>query len=248
MADASPYILKKNFLVSSADVDFEQKLRFSSLTNYLIQIAWQHAEQLKWGSDDLIKHNLVWVLSGLEIELDNYPVWRDTITIETWPKGLNRLFYLRDFNIIDASGKRIGKATSNWILIDVDTRRPKILKTDSKVFEQNLNKHAIENLVQTVRFNGDIEHQTNYTTRFSDIDLNNHVTTTRYIDLMFDTYTPESISENRPVSLVVNFRKEVKFNRNVLMQRSVIKDKTSNFQLISDDPKEMFFLAQLGFR
>lgn len=243
----SKYILQKDFFVSSADVDFEEKLRLSSLTNYLIQIASQHAESLSWGAADLIKHNLVWVLSGFQIEIDQYPNWRDTITIESWPKGVNRLFYLRDYRILNSEGKEIGRASTNWLLIDVDRRRPKLLDADNDVFEQNLDKHAIKALVPMLKFEGEVDKTDKFTPRFSDIDLNNHLTTTRYVDWMFDTYTPGEVSSRRAKTLIVNFRKEVKFNELVLMQRSINTDQGTSFQLISEDGKQAYFQGKLSF-
>jgi acyl-ACP thioesterase len=239
--------LKENYLVTSADVDFQQKIRFSSLTNFLIQIAWKHAEILKWGVDDLMKHNLVWVLSAMQIKLDNYPGWREQVTIETWPKGINRLFYLRDFIIYDSGGKKIGKATSNWILIDVTSRRPKLHQLDDEVFKKNLNRHAIEEIIPSLKFKGQVESETNYITKYSDIDVNNHLTTTRYIDWIFDTYDLEQLKTNPPLGLTVNFNKEVVFGKEVVMQRSEKENNVTHFQLMSQDNGQTHLKAELIF-
>ena len=246
MKENTEYILKKEFLVSSADVDFEQKLRYSSLTNYLIQAAWEHAEQLKWGADDLIKHNLVWVLAGFTIEMDELPLWRDTITIETWPKGLNRLVYLRDFHIYNSKGACVGRASTNWILIDITSRRPKVLRTDSEVFEQNLNKHAIPVMATAIRYATDTEKEVRYITRYSDIDLNEHLTTTRYVDLIFDTFSLEEVSEARPKRLSVSFKKEVKFDSQITISRSVLNKGVRQFQISSEDGG-CHFIAEIGY-
>ena len=244
---STDYQLTHEYLVTSADVDFEQKLRFSSFTNFLIQIAWRHAEQLGWGVEELHKHNLVWVLSGLQLELDEYPKWRETITIETWPKGINRLFYLRDFLIKNNQGKVIGRATSNWILIDIEKRRPKLHQLDDEVFKANLDRHAIADLLPNLKPEGDIENTTGFTVRFSDVDINQHLTTTRYIDWMFDTYTPDQIAKTRPKGLVVNFAKEIKFDQEVNMQRLVESEKITDFRLIHSKENTIFFKARLYF-
>lgn len=247
MEAANKYIISQEFLVSSADVDFEERLRFSSLANYLIQVASKHAEKLKWGADDLLKYNAVWVLSGLQIELDEYPLWRDKVTIESWPKGINRLFYMRDYRILNEQGREIGRASSNWLLIDVDRRRPKLIAADNDVFEQNTDKHAIEALLPMLKFDLNMECEMQLAPRFSDIDLNKHLTTTRYIDWVFDMYTPEDVSKDRPKSMVVNFRKEILFGELVVMQRSIQQNKTTNFCLKAQESEQVYFLAQLGY-
>jgi acyl-ACP thioesterase len=240
-------MLKKEFLVSSADVDFEQKLRFSSLTNFLIQSAWQHAESLGWGVDELHKYNLVWVLSGLQIKLDQFPRWRETITIETWPKGMNRLFYLRDFHVYNPHMEVIGRASSSWLIIDMERRRPRLHNTESDVFQQNINKHAIEDPLPVLKWEGETFKSEINKVRFSDVDINHHLTTTRYIDWMFDTFSPGDISECRPKELIVNFNKEVGYGQQAFMNRANRSGNIEKFQLLSPENNRIYFNAELRY-
>jgi medium-chain acyl-[acyl-carrier-protein] hydrolase len=239
------YIIRRNFLVTSADVDFEGVLRISSLTNFLIQSAWQHAEILGWGVNDLHEKNLAWVLSGFTIKIDKYPVWKENITVETWPKGINRLFYLRDFNIFDDHGNILAKATTNWLLIDIDKRRPKLILHDNEVFHMNPDRHALKEFVPALNFSGDIESLTAYQVRYSNVDINRHLTATGYLDFIFDTYNPGFISENRPKKVVANFIKEVIFGAEVNMLRAKLSENQHFFQLESNDAKNAFFRAEL---
>ncbi len=242
----SNYQYQQTFLVSSADADLNQKLRLSSLTNYLIQIAWKHATSLGWGPDDLMKHNLVWVLSGVHIELERMPIWRDTITVETWPKGIHRLFYLRDFLIFDQDNKPIGKATSSWLLIDVEKRRPRLHEPESEVFSFNQQRHAIEAMVPMVEFDSEASGEYLFQVRYSDIDINHHLTTTRYVDWMFDTFTPEELKDKQVRGLTLNFLKELNFGQKVLMQKQILPNGIINFQLKSEEIDKVFFRGQLS--
>jgi medium-chain acyl-[acyl-carrier-protein] hydrolase len=241
------YIIRRNFLITSADVDFEGVLRISSLTNFLIQSAWQHAEILGWGVNDLMKKNLAWVLSGFKIELLSYPVWKQTITVETWPKGINRLFYLRDFNISDEQGNVFAKATSNWLLIDIDKRRPKLIEIDNEVFHMNPDRHAIKDFVPVLNFTGEAESTTPYQVRYSNVDINQHLTTTGYLDFVFDTYNPDFISKSRPKTVIANFIKEVKFGAQINMLRNKLSESQHLFQLEASDSTNAYFRAELTY-
>lgn len=247
-SDKRQYVFNKDFLITSADVDFEGKTKVSSLTNILIQAAWQHAEQLGWGVDDLAKHNLAWVLSSIRIKIFDYPTWRQTIQCETWPKGISRLFYLRDFNIYDSDNKLLASATSNWILIDIERRRPKLHNLDDEAIKKNSGKHAIEEEITPVKFDGEIESSYEYTVKYSDIDINQHLTTTRYIDIMFDTFSPEQIGNCRAREVKLSFLKEVTYAQNIRMQRhGLCNDNGVKFQLISEKQEKPCFLAELLF-
>ena len=101
------YIFENTFEATSRDADFSCNLRVGSLVNFFIQIAWKHAESLGWGLHDLSKHGFHWVLSRLKLEIDKIPVWPCELTIKTWPKGMNRLFYVRDAEIFNEAGEKI---------------------------------------------------------------------------------------------------------------------------------------------
>jgi acyl-ACP thioesterase len=241
------YIIRKEFLITSADVDFEGILRVSSLINFLIQSAWQHAEHLGWGVNDLLKKNLAWVLSGFKIEIIDYPLWKQTITVETWPKGINRLFYMRDYNVFNGQGNLIARATTNWLLIDIDKRRPKLIEIDNEIFHLNPDRHAIKEFVPVIDFTGNANNITPFQVRYSNVDVNQHLTTTGYIDFIFDTYEPDFISKNRPKSLVSNFIKEVKFGAQVNMLKKERDNKQHLFQLEPSPGGNAFFKAELTF-
>ena len=246
-SDNKELIIRKDFLITSADVDFEGTLKFSALANFLIQSAWQHAEHLGWGVNDLLEKNLAWVLSGFKIEILAYPHWKENIIVETWPKGINRLFYLRDYFVYNESGVLIAKATTNWLLIDIERRRPKLIEIDNTIFRSNTNRHAINEYVPDLEFPGGSAEVTPYQVRYSNIDINQHLTTTGYLDFVFDTYSPDFISGNRPKTVVANFIKEIKFGMEVNMLRNNTDEKSHKFQLEPSDKKTVYFRAMLEF-
>ncbi|MBN2486773.1 MAG: hypothetical protein JXB34_12435 [Bacteroidales bacterium] len=241
------YIIKRDFQVTSADVDFEGVLKLSALTNYFIQAAWQHAEILGWGVSELQKDNLAWVLSGFKIEIAEYPEWKQSITVETWPKGINRLFYLRDFIMYGNKGKVLARATTNWLLIDIDKRRPKLAGTGIDLFEMNSGKHAIKETVPALSSPDSFDLAVPFDIRYSNIDINQHLTTTGYIDFIFDTYNPEFISGERPKFLVANFLKEVKFGSKVEMLRSGSTGNHHMFELRNRENNLLYFRGAVGF-
>ncbi len=241
-----PYILNKKFTITSADADFSGNLKISALTNFFIQAAWQHAEQLGWGVDELAKHNLAWVLSSMRIKINSYPEWRDTVLCETWPKGMERLFYLRDFIIYNKDNNIVASATSNWMLIDISRRRPKLFKLDDKAITHNKDKHAIDEKIAPVNFDKEVEQENLYKIKYSDIDINKHLTTTRYIDLIFDSYSPDEMKFKRPIDITLNFTKEITFGESVRIFRSTQENNKVKFQMISPGEK-VSFKADINF-
>ena len=87
------------------NTDASWRLKPASFMNLAQEAAGQHAVHLGFGYDDLIVSNTAWILSRVHIEFIDAPKWREDITLTTWHKGLNRLFFLRDFILTDAQGR-----------------------------------------------------------------------------------------------------------------------------------------------
>lgn len=241
------YVLDQDFLITSADVDFEGVLKISALSNILIQSAWQHAGLLGWGSKDLEQFNLAWILSAFQIKIFDYPKWSQQIRCKTWAKGTDRLYYLRDFIVYDERDNIVAVAGSKWLLIDIERRRPKSHNTDAEVLQFNANKHAIQEKIATPKFEGDCNFELDYTVKYSDIDINQHLTTTRYIDLMMDTFDLIDMRKKRPKEIAVNFIKEVNFGEQVKMMRCQNSPNNMQFQLLSNEMEKVLFRAELLF-
>jgi medium-chain acyl-[acyl-carrier-protein] hydrolase len=249
MSKTIKHILEEDFLVTSADTDFARKLRISSLINMYIQIAWHHAEELGFGISYLHQNNLAWVLSKLHLKIDAYPEWNDTLKLVTWPKGINRLFYLRDLEVNTKSGKQVARATSEWLIIDTKTKRPKLKGPDNDVFNKNKDKHAIASLVENIdTLTGNFE-LFPLKISYSDIDLNQHLTTTRYIDWMFDTFEMDMHEKFHCTEVVLNFMREIPYGIEVSAKRNSCPDKNChNFEIIKNNTEQTLFRGKIHFK
>ncbi len=241
-----PAVLEENFLITSAECDHTRKLKLSALVNIFIQIAWHHAEKLGFGIDFLHSHGLVWMLSRLQLKIDMLPPWNETISASSWPKGIRRLFYLRDLHFHDNKGNSIVQGTSEWLMIDINARRPKLYQPENNIFRQNLDRHALSNEIETLEMPSEQPELFNRQVLYSDIDLNHHLTTTRYIDWMMDTFSPEFISDNQPSGMVLNFIREVPYSTQVVIRR-YNEERHNLFEFVSPDNQVVYFKAKVEF-
>lgn len=223
---SSHFILKENFQITSADTDFSKTLKPSGLINMLIQAAWHHAEILGFGVDMMHRESLVWMLSRIQAKIYLQPLWNENLSIITWPKGIRRLFYIRDFEVHNSLNSIVAHATSEWLLIDVKAKRPRLYNPENNIFNKNKGKHALMNVVPILEStNINAESFSNRVT-YSDVDLNRHLTTTRYIDWMMDTFSMDFHSRNKCMGLTLNFIREIPYDEKVDIQRS--EDNSSN--------------------
>jgi acyl-ACP thioesterase len=63
-------------------------------------------------------------------------------------------------------------------------------------------------------------------TTYFDIDLNAHVTSSRYIDWMMDTFESSFHKENYPTELSINFLRETKPGHSIRLTRQASDEQT----------------------
>lgn len=220
------YILEKHFEVTSADTDFYKRLKLGSLLNYLIQSAVSSAEKLGFGFENLNEVKLFWVLSRMNIKIEKPVYWGENLVVETWPRDIDRLLYIRDFIVKNQKGDIVATATSSWLAIDLVTKRPKVVdKNISEIFTSLKDKYGIKEYADKLpKVNEGINKE--ISTSYFDLDLNRHVTSTRYIDWMMDSFELDFHKNKYPNELQINYMKETLPGEQILLNH--FSDKTLN--------------------
>ena len=214
----------QNFTIPCYDTDASWRLKPTSFMNLAQEAAGLHAVHLGFGYDDLIVNNTAWILSRVHIEFLDTPKWRENITLTTWHKGLNRLFYLRDFILTDGNGKERVKATTSWLVLNLETRR---LVRDPQLMEEgtvNL-ENAIETPADKVQLPKDVEPVLafEHVVGYSDVDMNGHANNAMYMQWSMDAVDYD-IASARPVrELTINFNHETKAGDSVALYRYVVE-------------------------
>ena len=193
------------------DTDASWHLKPASFMNYAQEAAGNHAVYLGFGYDDLIASNTAWILSRVHVEFPDAPRWRDEITLTTWHKGLNRLFFLRDFVLTDNEGRERVKATTSRLVLNLETRR---LVRDPKLMEDGTvcTENVIETPADKVQMPKDVEaeHVMDHVVAYSDVDMNAHANNAMYMQWAMDA-VDYAIASARPVKeFTINFNHATK--------------------------------------
>ena len=236
-----------NFTVSSAETDMYARLRLGSTVNYLIQAASDSADRLGFGYGGIRQQNLFWVLSRLTLEIYRPLKWHEIIEVETWPKNIERILYLRDFILRDSERNIVARATSGWLAIDLESKRiKKIEGIHADFFIHLKNKYALaESPAKLHPVGGGREFEIN--TGYFDIDLNGHVTTTRYVDWMMDTFDPEFHKDKFPRKLSLNLMKETMPDEVIRLTRKADDKDNFMFEGLNLNNDAIAFRASVEF-
>ena len=168
----------------------------ASVCNWLQEAASLNAEALTFSKSNFESagENISWVLTRLKVRMSRFPKWGETISTLTFPRGGRRIVAWRDFVITGADGEELGRASSEWMLIDLASR--KVVAIPEAVF-------AAANTVRAPVFGDEpflkLRWECSATSpdalafraRRGDIDLNGHVNNVHYV---------EWLMEGRPVA------------------------------------------------
>lgn len=214
----------QDYTIPCYDTDASWRLKPTSFMNLAQEAAGQHAVHLGFGYDDLIKTNTAWIISRMHIEFVDTPQWRDQVTLTTWHKGLNRLFYLRDFIMTDAQGNPKVKATSSWLVLNLETRR---LVRDPELMEEGTvnTENVIETPADKVQMPKDVEPvlALEHVVAYSDIDMNAHANNAMYMQWAMDAVEYELAASHPLKALTINFNHETKAGDKVMLYRAVVE-------------------------
>jgi acyl-ACP thioesterase len=191
------------------DTDLNGQLKMSAIANYLQESAWRHANHLGFGYQDAQKRNEFWVIISLMVRMVAYPEWGQKIIVETWPKGVDRLFAYRDFRIMDSKGTVIGAATSAWMILDQETRRPKSVDIVKPLLHLATHQDVLEGNPPILSPLKEINSTESRKVRFTEVDQHGHVNNIRYIDWSLDALSSEWRQTHRIRTMVINYLSEV---------------------------------------
>ncbi len=180
------------FVAEPFHVDFNGRLTMGVLGNHLLNCAGFHANDRGFGIATLNEDNYTWVLSRLAIELDEMPYQYENFSVQTWVENVYRLFTDRNFAIIDKDGKKIGYARSVWAMINLNTRKPADLLTlhGGSIVDYVCDEPCPIEKPSRIKVTSDQPIAT-LTAKYSDIDINGHVNSIRYIEHILDLFPIE---------------------------------------------------------
>ena len=167
------------FKVRHGEVGSDGFAKISEVANWFQETAGVHADLLGIGDDLLRRHNIAWILARMSISVTRLPYHGESVKVRTWPAEAGR-FYLRGYELIDASGNIIVKSTSKWVTMDIMTRKLTVMPSDlltnypKNLFEvEPFEIHALPH-VRDVKFEMPV------LVRHDDLDINGHVNNAKY--------------------------------------------------------------------
>jgi acyl-ACP thioesterase len=234
--------LRSRFKVHTFELDAFGLLAAPALTDILAETAGLHATALGVGLDALGARGFGWMLARQRVEVLRLPGLHEELEVETWPSGVDRLVALRDFRVRDASGVEIGRATTQWFVFELKTRRPRPpgVILDAERFDLKDAPRAATfadgKLPALERWDA----EKRFHVRYGDIDRNLHVNHATYLAWAVEAVPRELWQASRIAELEVSYRAECTLGSAVLSRSAAQPDGTIAHAIVrEEDGKEL---------
>ena len=225
-------IYTETFAAPMYECDANLRWKPSAFLQHMTSAANQHIDLIGEGYQALLDQGLVWVLSRMKFQFLRFPRVEEQITIRTWPKTIQqKLFFIRDYEILSASGELLTAATSAWLMMNMQTRRlvpPSALKLN---LPQNLIRHALDEPLEKLTPPADGEERLRLRAGYSAIDVVGHVNNARYIEWVCDAFPIDWHLSHQLAALQINYDREVHPEDEVIVKVASQDDQPGVFAL-----------------
>ncbi|MBP3518714.1 MAG: acyl-[acyl-carrier-protein] thioesterase [Parabacteroides sp.] len=202
-------------------LDFRGRVTIPMIGNYLIHAASHHAAERGFGFSDMSERHTAWVLSRMAIEMLEYPVMSEPITLYTWIDEVGRLFTSRCFELADGKGKTFGYARSIWAAIDVETRRPTLLDVAGLGVYVTDRPCPIEKPGKIAAVESDTQ-GIPYVVKYSDLDINGHLNSIKYMEHLLDLFDLDLFKTREVGRFEIAYQAEGKYGMELKLHKKEV--------------------------
>lgn len=222
----------KKYEIHYYEVNNKLRCRLSSIVDFIGDIGTQQSEELGGGTEYCAKENCTWVFYKYDIKMYRYPMFGETISITTEAVGFKKFYGLRKYTIKDEKENLIGEALALFFLIDMEKRRPMRIQPEQYGFygldgdvDYDISMDKIEKVNEE-----QYKYHKQFSTRYSDVDSNNHVNNVKYIEWAIEAIPLEVINNYTLKGIKVTFERETTYGDVVSSSVSVKEINENNLK------------------
>ena len=177
------------------------------------------------------------------MEFEEYPFDIQELTLKTEPRGYNKLFAYRDFELY-SNKKLLGKMHSMWSIVDINSRsmipiqtaipdNPHMVSFQKR--EDDLNFSKISSIT-----NPTIEKE--FEVRYNDLDVNGHANNGNYIVWAFEPLSFDFKNSHNIKTIDMIYKKEAKFGEKLISKIEYLDDNKTLHYLQNENGEDLFQL------
>jgi len=239
-------VWQETFPVRFGAIDKSDRLTLDTIFNYFQEAAICHAENLNVGREDMINAGQAWILSRMSVLVQRRPKYHEIITVSSWPRGWEKLFAIRNFQIADKDNIPVVSARSAWLIVDMEKRRPLRPQTLMEKMPLNEGLDTLSDGAAALQERKNLLKISDRKALYTDVDFNGHVNNVRYIQWIEDSLDRQLLENADKMRLDINYLSEVMYGEEVELLSAPIEDAScAAFEGRKKDNGQAAFRAEL---
>ncbi|XP_061351415.1 palmitoyl-acyl carrier protein thioesterase, chloroplastic-like [Gastrolobium bilobum] len=211
---------RQTIVIRSYEVGADKTATLESILNLLQETALNHVWMSGLLGDGfgathgMMRNDLIWVVSRMQVLIDYYPIWGEIVEIDTWVGASGKNGMRRDWLIrSQATGQIFARATSTWVMMNCKSRRLSKMPEEVRdeltpwfIEKQAIKEDAHEKIVKLDKeakyLNSDLK------PKRSDLDMNQHVNNVKYVRWMLENIPDQFLEGFQLSGITLEYRRE----------------------------------------
>lgn len=204
----------EDFVAACYQVDRRKILRPSAFLDLAQHMAVFGADKLSFGDAQLGPYGCTWVLARQHVRFERPVMHKEPCRVLTWHKGMQGIYFIRDYQILGADGQPAINSTSSWVVMNIAERRlvrgdflSEIVSTEPQsrdfAIEEQAGKVAVPRGTELSLIG-------THKVLYSDVDYNQHANNVKYTVWAMDALPEELVNEKMVKELTINFTREAR--------------------------------------
>lgn len=237
---------EEKITIKYSETDQNLAMKPFALLNFLQDIASKNAEDWGFGYSYIHPRNYAWFLIKYRMEFEEYPFDIQELTLKTEPRGYNKLFAFRDFELFRGE-KLLGRMHSMWSVVDINSRSmvpvPTAIPDNPRMVQFQKREDDLSFAKITPITNPTLEKE--FEVRYNDLDVNGHANNGNYIVWAFEPLSFEFKNSHKIKTIDMIYKKEAKFGEKLISQVEFKNENTTIHRLQNEEGEDLFLLECL---
>lgn len=233
-----------DFTIRTYEIDRNRRATVTALITLMQEAAMQNVIDLKVSVWDLAEREISWVLMRKNFQLFRLPELGETIHIQTYPAGFDKLFTYRDYKVFDSNKELLAQSSSTWLLMNTVKRRiariPEEIRSRGIFDTSDCLPHAPNKLPKVTQ----VDFHKEFTIHWHDLDFNEHLNNVRYMQWIFETINYYMDERGQLEQLNIIYKQECYWKDVVRVNTQKVSDTEYLHQLIRLSDNEEIAQAQ----
>lgn len=151
-------------------------------------------------------------MNRMRVEIFRLPRHCEEVKVETWPAAMDKYFTKRDFRVWGPNDELLVEATSNWLVMDIHTRKLLAIPDYIKEAKFVVDRKGVSPITEKVRFDkSKTSNSKDIQVSWFDIDINDHVNNIKYYQWVLDSLNGDYLETHQLRKIDITFKHEGKY-------------------------------------